>query len=74
MISIWCHVMTKFGYDSLNFANMFTLPINAKRQKFAFFHDICLQSNVKSLKSSKLSFCYIFSSLSCLVHVLFAIF
>ena len=29
--------MTKFRYDSLKFAKMFTLPINAKRENFAFF-------------------------------------
>ena len=66
--------MTKFGNDSLNFAKIFTLPINAKRENFAFFTNICLQSNLKSLKSSKLPICDIFSSLLCLVHVFFAIF
>ena len=64
--------ITKFGYDSLNFAKMFTLPINAKRQNFAFFDKIWLQSNLKSFKSSKLPNCDIFASLSCLVHVFFA--
>ena len=68
--------MTKFGYDSLNFANMFTLPINPKRENFAFLTNICLQSNLKLLKSSKLPTCIcdIFSSLLCLVHIAFAIF
>ena len=33
--------MTKFGYDSLNFVKMFTLlPINAKRENFAFLDNI----------------------------------
>ena len=63
--------MTKFGYDSLNFAKMFTLPINAKRENFAFFTNICLQSKVKSLKWSKLPICDIFASVVYLVHVFF---
>ena len=66
--------MTKFGYDSLNFLKIFTLPVNAKRGNFAFFDNIWLQSNLKSLKSSKLPICDIFASLLCLVHVFFAIF
>ena len=66
--------MTKFGYDSVNFAKMFTLPINAKTENVTFFTNVCLQSNLKSLKSSKLPICDIFSSLLCLVHVFFAIF
>ena len=41
--------MTKFGYDSLNFAKMFTLPINAKRENFVFFDNIWLQSNLNHL-------------------------
>ena len=64
--------MTKFGYDSLNFAKIFTLPIYAKRENFTFFDNIWFQSILKSLKSSKLS--DIFASLLCLVHVLFAMF
>ena len=59
--------MTKFGYDSLNFAKTFALPINAKRENFT---NICLQSNLKSLKSSKLPICDIFSSFLCLVHII----
>ena len=55
--------MTKFGYESLNFAKMFTLPINAKRENFAFFDNTWLQSNLKSLKSSKLPIYDIFASL-----------
>ena len=67
--------MTKFGYDSLNFAKMFTLPINAKRRKLCIFTNTYLQSNLKSLNTlSKLPICDIISSLLCLMHVFFAIF
>ena len=67
--------MTKFGYDSLNFAKMFTLPIKAKRRKLCIFTNACLQSNLKSLNNvSKLPICDIISSLLCLMHVFFAIF
>ena len=65
--------MIKFDYGSLNFAKMFTLPINAKKENFALFTNtcICLQSNLKSLKLSKLPICDKFSSLLCLVYVFF---
>ena len=66
--------MTKFGYDSLNFAKMFTLPVNAKRENFVFFDSIWLQSSLKWLKLPKLPICDIFASLLCLGHVFFAIF
>ena len=32
--------MNKFGYESLNFVRMFTLAINAKKEKFAFSDNI----------------------------------
>ena len=63
--------MTKFGHDSLNFAKMFTLAIYANRENFAFFDNIWLPSNLKSLKSSKLPIYDTFASLLCLVRVLF---
>ena len=53
------------------FSKMFTSPIG---EKLPFFTNICLQSNLKSLKSSKLPICDIFSSLLCLVHVVSPIF
>ena len=66
--------MTNFGYDSLDFAKMFTLPINAKRENLAFFANTWLQSKLISLKSSKRSIYDTFASLLYLVHVFFAIF
>ena len=57
--------MTKFGYDSLNFAKMYTLQINAKRENFAFLDNMWLQS----LNLSKLPIYDTFASLLCLLYV-----
>ena len=59
--------MTKFGYNSLNFAKIFTF--NAKRENF---NNIWLQSNLNHL--SRQNFLFVISSLLlklCLVHVFF---
>ena len=66
--------MTKFGHDSFNFAKMFTLAINANRENVAFFDNVWLPSNLKSLKSSKIPIYNTFASLLSVVRVFFPIF